>query len=201
MRSTFTHTEAHQSDSSLLPYWPDSIQRIHQWQVKRRYPIILLMEGLAGYPSREASSIPSPIPDMTPIMPPIRQMIIASTMNCSRIELFSAPRAFLVPISLILSVMDTSMIFITPIPPTSSAMPAITEIAMVMVDIYLFITIKEQTISPENINHLNKFQGMPKGRTITGINNYTGFPCRIPGEILPANSSFTDYITGTGSGK
>ena len=44
-------------------------------------------------------------------------------------ELFGAPRAFLVPISLVRSVMDTSIIFITPIPPTKRAIPAITEIA------------------------------------------------------------------------
>ena len=40
-----------------------------------------------------------------------------------------APRAFLVPISRVRSVMDTSMIFITPMPPTSREIPAIAEIA------------------------------------------------------------------------
>ena len=48
--------------------------------------------------------------------------------------LLGAPSALRVPISRVRSVMDTSMIFMTPIPPTSSAMPAITAMAVVMVD-------------------------------------------------------------------
>ena len=45
-----------------------------------------------------------------------------------------APRAFRVPISRVRSVIDTSIIFMTPIPPTSREMPAMTEIAMDTVD-------------------------------------------------------------------
>jgi hypothetical protein len=40
-------------------------------------------------------------------------------------SLVFAPIAFLMPISLVLSVTDTSIIFITPIPPTKSDIAAI----------------------------------------------------------------------------
>ena len=40
-----------------------------------------------------------------------------------------APKAFLVPISLVRSEMDTNIMFITPIPPTKSEIPAIIVIA------------------------------------------------------------------------
>ena len=65
------------------------------------------------------------MPEITPITPPRLVRTTASVRNCARIRLFLAPSAFLRPISLVLSVTDTSMMFITPIPPTSSAMLAI----------------------------------------------------------------------------
>ena len=95
--------------------------------------IIPEMLGRAGYPKILEAVIPRTIPKIRPMNPPIRQILIASTINCTRIEEFLAPRAFLVPISLVLSVTDTSMIFITPIPPTKRAIPAIIEIAVVIV--------------------------------------------------------------------
>ena len=54
-------------------------------------------------------------------------------MNCSRMLVLVAPRALQVPISRVRSVMDTSIMFITPMPPTSSDMPAITDMAVCMV--------------------------------------------------------------------
>ena len=56
------------------------------------------------------------------------QMILsddASVRNWSKISFFPAPMAFLIPISLVLSVTDTSIIFITQIHPTRSDIPAI----------------------------------------------------------------------------
>ena len=50
-----------------------------------------------------------------------------------------APRAFLVPISLVRSVMETSMMFITPMPPTSRDIPAITAMASCMVPMMVVI--------------------------------------------------------------
>ncbi len=43
-----------------------------------------------------------------------------SVRNCIIMSFLRAPMAFLIPISLVLSVTDTIMIFITPIPPTKS---------------------------------------------------------------------------------
>ena len=56
--------------------------------------------------------------------------MMLSTTNWMRISLLVAPKALRVPISRVRSVTDTSMMFITPMPPTSSEMPAITEMAM-----------------------------------------------------------------------
>ena len=57
------------------------------------------------------------------MMPPIRQTSIASTMNCTRMSFCVAPRALRTPISRVRSVTVMSMMFITPMPPTSSEMP------------------------------------------------------------------------------
>ena len=43
---------------------------------------------------------------ITPISPPAKHITIDSVMNCSLIAWFVAPRAFLMPISFVLSVMD-----------------------------------------------------------------------------------------------
>ena len=64
------------------------------------------------------------IPTATPITPPMLVRTADSVRNWKRIVLFLAPIAFFRPISEVLSVTDTSIIFMTPIPPTSSAMLA-----------------------------------------------------------------------------
>ena len=51
------------------------------------------------------------------------------------IALWVAPNAFLRPISLVLSVTDTSIIFITPIPPTTKLIPAIPAINAVNIPV------------------------------------------------------------------
>ena len=56
--------------------------------------------------------------------PPIRHRITLSVINCIRMALPGAPSALRVPISRVRSVTDTIMIFITPMPPTSSEMAA-----------------------------------------------------------------------------
>ncbi len=50
---------------------------------------------------------------------------IDSTRNCPCIVFGVAPSAFLMPISLVLSTTDTSIMFIIPIPPTSKEIAAI----------------------------------------------------------------------------
>ena len=64
-------------------------------------------------------------PLITPITPPRLVSTADSVKNCSRIRFFLAPMAFFRPISLVRSVTDTSMIFITPMPPTSREILAI----------------------------------------------------------------------------
>ena len=49
------------------------------------------------------------------------------------IALWVAPNAFRKPISLVLSVTETSIIFITPMPPTSRLIPAIPVIKIVKI--------------------------------------------------------------------
>jgi hypothetical protein len=66
--------------------------------------------------------------------------------------LFKAPIAFLIQISLVLSVTDTSIIFITPIPPTSKEIPPIAPKKMLNIAIVEF---KESPIAAveESVNH------------------------------------------------
>ena len=67
-----------------------------------------------------------------PAAPPMRQMSTASIRNCCKILPCRAPMAMRTPISLVRSVTDTSMIFITPMPPTTSEIRAIQEISRVI---------------------------------------------------------------------
>src|SRR5438552_8016552 len=55
-----------------------------------------------------------------PIRPPAKVSTRASSRNCTRTWRGRAPRAFRSPISRVRSVTDTSMMFITPTPPTPS---------------------------------------------------------------------------------
>ena len=57
--------------------------------------------------------------------PPISASVTASTRNCARMSRLRAPTAIRSPISRVRSVTDTSMMFMIPIPPTSSETEAI----------------------------------------------------------------------------
>ena len=57
-------------------------------------------------------------------MPPKMESTVASTINWDRMVFGVAPRAFLIPISLVLSTTVTSMMFMIPIPPTRREMAA-----------------------------------------------------------------------------
>ena len=59
------------------------------------------------------------MPRIMPTIPPRKVSIEASNKNCDNIAPVLAPIDFLIPISLVLSVTDTSMMFMTPIPPTT----------------------------------------------------------------------------------
>ena len=65
-----------------------------------------------------------PKPSAKPTSPPVRLSIDASTTNWSSMSRLLAPIALRIPISLVRSVTDTSMMFIIPMPPTSRLIPA-----------------------------------------------------------------------------
>ena len=64
-------------------------------------------------------------PITTPITPPITDNKNDSIKNCTLMSEAFAPIAIRMPISLVLSVTDTSIIFIIPIPPTNRDTDAI----------------------------------------------------------------------------
>ena len=78
-----------------------------------------------GAPETDDTTRDAPMPAATPRMPPRLVRAAASVRNCHRMRRFRAPMAFLRPISRVRSVTVTSMMFMTPMPPTRSEMPAI----------------------------------------------------------------------------
>ena len=58
------------------------------------------------------------------MMPPARLSVIASARNCISTSRLRAPTAMRRPISRVRSVTETSMMFMMPMPPTSSETPA-----------------------------------------------------------------------------
>ena len=76
-------------------------------------------------------------PNAKPITPPIRESTTDSIRNCFKISLDSAPTAMRMPISRVLSVTDTSMVFMIPTPPTTSEMPAIDASMRVIVPVIM----------------------------------------------------------------
>jgi len=60
-----------------------------------------------------------------PMIPPMTLKVTDSVRNCKRISFLWAPIALRIPISFILSVTETNMMFITPIPHTSKEIAAI----------------------------------------------------------------------------
>ena len=75
----------------------------------------------------------------TPTAPPRAQSSTASIRNCSMIFFPFAPIAMRTPISLVRSITLTSMMFITPIPPTSSDIRATPEISRPIVSVVAFM--------------------------------------------------------------
>src|SRR5512135_1117640 len=73
-----------------------------------------------GQPDIEEMTIDVETPVMMPMMPPMRDRVSASMMNCSLMSHVFAPMAMRMPISRVRSVTDTSMMFMMPMPPTRS---------------------------------------------------------------------------------
>ena len=60
-------------------------------------------------------------PNSNPAIPPAPVSVTASVRNCQMMSARRAPRAFRIPISRVRSVTATSIMFITPTPPTMNA--------------------------------------------------------------------------------
>ena len=75
-----------------------------------------------------------------PRKPPSAEVVAASTTNCARMTRSLAPSALRMPISRVRSVTDTSMIFMMPMPPTSSEMLAMPVRMTMTMWIILFIS-------------------------------------------------------------
>src|SRR5262249_4443709 len=78
----------------------------------------------SGNPINAEMTYASPNPVPTTINPPIAVTVTASIKNCVSMSLRRAPIAFRIPISFVRSVTDTSMMFITTMPPTTSEIAA-----------------------------------------------------------------------------
>src|SRR5437899_1857443 len=77
-----------------------------------------------GKPINNAISQAVPKPVNTPSAPPMAVTAIASIKNCVSISFCRAPTALRIPISFVRSVTETSMMFITTMPPTTSEIAA-----------------------------------------------------------------------------
>ncbi len=77
--------------------------------------------GTSAGKSRKLPSHVAPKPSATPSTPPNEASSTASMMNCMSTRPRRAPSALRRPISRVRSVTATSMMFITPMPPTTSA--------------------------------------------------------------------------------
>ena len=67
---------------------------------------------------------------MMPEVPPIRLMVNDSITNCALMSCLRAPIARRMPISRVRSSTEASMMFMMPMPPTRSEMPAIDPITI-----------------------------------------------------------------------
>ena len=80
---------------------------------------------VAGRGVNKATTFTVVSPKPVPAIPPRLERINDSIRNCVDISSLLAPNAFLRPISSVLYLTDTSMIFIMPIPPTNNEIPPI----------------------------------------------------------------------------
>ena len=104
--------------------------------------------GVTVDTKRMAMIIDTPIPKIIPTTPPVTESITASIKNCFKMSFLFAPSAFLSPISLVLSVTDTSMILATPIPPTQSEIAAIPPSANENMPVILEIVEDSESAAP-----------------------------------------------------
>ena len=78
-------------------------------------------------------------PNTMPITPPSAEVVPASITNWRMMSRRLAPSDLRMPISRVRSVTDTSMMFMMPMPPTSSEIPAMPTSTMVIMPVISFI--------------------------------------------------------------
>src|SRR5205807_807803 len=110
-------------------------------------------EGMISLTTNEPSQ-----PIANPIKPPKPVRVMASIRNCQRMSLRRAPRAFRTPISRVRSVTETSMMFMTPMPPTISPTDEMATMAIATPPVIEWkVLIKFSVVS------IPKLSGWPKG--------------------------------------
>ena len=99
-----------------------------------------------GHPCHNVTPRATPNPTAIPMPPPNRLNTTASTRNCRSTSRPRAPIAIRNPISRVRSVTDTSMMFMIPMPPTSSDTPAMLASRAVIVCVASFRTLAISSI-------------------------------------------------------
>jgi hypothetical protein len=82
------------------------------------------IEGNVGQRKSALIATDIPRPSKIPTAPPATHNTIASTKNCRNTSLARAPIAIRIPISLVRSVTEASMMFMMPTPPSTSEISA-----------------------------------------------------------------------------
>ena len=112
-------------------------------------------EIVVSHPVKCPTSFALITPNARPAMPPRIAMTTLSTRNCGNTSEPRAPMAMRMPISRVLSVTDTSMMFMMPMPPTSSEIEAIAASNIVITFVLLaavwarsfwFLTVKSSLV-------------------------------------------------------
>jgi hypothetical protein len=112
--------------SSREAFERDNIQRrsrlLHKPQMTKRSKI---PKPVLARIKIQLSVLMQANPVILPRIPPVMLMTIASIKNCISMSMPLAPSDIRKPISFVLSVTDTYMIFMMPMPPTNNEIPAI----------------------------------------------------------------------------
>ena len=170
----------------------------------------------AGQRMSEATKCEMAMPDAMPMPPPVTLSMTASMRNCRRISASRAPTARRMPISRVRSVTLTSMMFMMPMPPTTSdtaAMPAnkspITRTVALVGDLCTWLHESLAGIKPDpeqpgfkhilmhpepvgDLTYVNATHHSPYGLIASGWQkDSSGFHWSI---TIPANADATIYI-------
>ena len=91
---------------------------------------IELVVTMVDHPARTPISCDMATPSRIPATPPVSEMIVVSIRNCRTTSFWRAPMARRTPISRVRSSTLASMMFMMPMPPTSSEIDAIATITI-----------------------------------------------------------------------